>query len=148
MIRQSQTKEKGSTHHKSTHPQIDSYITDKGAGFNTNKITHLQIDSHNTEGGQVRHSSSVGPAQVHCSSSPHHRCSAPLCPLQLLETTRGEPRGEAGHQEGAIYGRRKGIKSEDEDRLGRLTSEAFAASLSMSSWLARRMGPSTPAHAL
>jgi len=53
-IRASQTKEKGSTHHKSTHPQIDSYITDKGAGFNTNKITHLQIDSHNIEGGKGR----------------------------------------------------------------------------------------------
>ena len=48
-IRASQTKEKGSTHHKSAHPWIDSYITDRGAGFNTNKITHLQIDSHNTE---------------------------------------------------------------------------------------------------
>ena len=48
-IRASQTKEKGSAHHKSIHPQIDSYITDKGLGFNTNKITHLQIDSHNTE---------------------------------------------------------------------------------------------------
>ena len=53
-IRASQTKEKGSTHHKSTHPQINSYITDKGAGFNTNKITHLQIDSHNIEGGEGR----------------------------------------------------------------------------------------------
>ena len=53
-IRASQTKEKGSTQHKSTHPQIDSYITDRGAGFNTNKITHLQIDSHNIEGGEGR----------------------------------------------------------------------------------------------
>ena len=107
-IRASQTKEKGSTHHKSTHPQIDSYITDRGAGFNTNKITHLQIDSHNIEEGLtqlLRRSgaapqvwrSSAGSAQVHCSSSPHHRCSAPLSPLQHLETKRGEPRGEACH---------------------------------------------------
>jgi len=176
-IRASQTKEKGSTHHKSTHPQIDSYITDKGAGFNTNKITHLQIDSHNIEGGegrpgggdwgcrragQVTADSRRGRPQFRCRSGtalphvgcrftaapPHHRCSAPLSPLQHLETKRGEPRREAGHQEGAIYGRSKGIKREDEDRPGQLTSEAFAASLSMSSWLARRTGPSTPAHAL
>ena len=61
-IRASQTKEKGSTHHKSTHPQIDSYITDRGAGFNTNKITHLQIDSHNIEGGRGGQEGEIGDA--------------------------------------------------------------------------------------
>ena len=65
-IRASQTKEKGSTHHKSAHPWIDSYITDRGAGFNTNKITHLQIDSHNIEEGpaQLLRRSGAGPLQL------------------------------------------------------------------------------------
>jgi len=53
----------------------------------------------------------------------------PFKPVQHLETTRSEPRGEAGHQEGSNpwtekRKKIKGRKSEDQDRPGRLTSRS------------------------
>ena len=60
-IRASQTKEKGSTHHKSTHPQIDSYITDKGAGLNTQKNSSTPAETQEHQKGRLprRHSAAA-----------------------------------------------------------------------------------------
>ena len=44
-----------STHHKSTHPQIELYITDNGEGLSTHQLIHkliFQIDSYTIQGGE------------------------------------------------------------------------------------------------
>jgi hypothetical protein len=96
-----------------------------------------------------------GRAQFHCRSgtAPPQllhttNVAPPLSPFQHLETTRGAER-QAIWKAQSTDGEKE-EKSEDAHRPGRLSSdsEACAASLSMSSWLARRTGPSTPAHAL